>query len=59
MVTEAIKSLIAEAAPMSKLQEQASREGFQTLLHSALNKVCNGMTTLDEALSVCATQSDL
>jgi hypothetical protein len=29
------------------------------LLQSSLNKVRDGMTTLDEALSVCATQAEL
>ena len=59
MITEAVKELIAQAAPMHRIQEQTRQDGFQTLLQSALNKVREGVTTLDEAFSVCATQSDL
>ena len=59
VITETIKSMIAEGASLPKVREQAVKDGLQTLLRSALNKVREGMTTLDEALSVCATQADL
>ena len=40
-------------------KQAARKEGLQTLLQSALNKVREGVTTLDEAFSVCATQSEM
>ena len=58
VITDAIKELIAQEALMHRIQAQARQDGFQTLLQSALNKVRAGITTLDEAFSVCATQSD-
>jgi type IV pilus assembly protein PilB len=58
VVTDAMKALIAEGARLHELIRAAKQEGLQTLLHSALNKVREGVTTLDEALSVCATQAD-
>ncbi|OGX48776.1 MAG: hypothetical protein A3G88_06000 [Omnitrophica WOR_2 bacterium RIFCSPLOWO2_12_FULL_63_16] len=58
VVTDPIKSLIAEGARLHELLQAAKREGLQTLLQSSLNKVREGVTTLDEALSVCATHAD-
>ena len=59
VITDAIKALIAEEAKLHEIRQQAKRDGLQTLLQSALNKVRDGVTTLDEAFSVCATQSEL
>jgi type IV pilus assembly protein PilB len=56
VTSEKIKSLIAEGASFTQLEEAARKDGFQTLLQSALNKVKNGITTLDEVLSSCSTQ---
>ena len=58
VISDKIKTLVAEEATMTQLKQEALKEGFQTLLQSALNKVRDGMTTLDEAFSVCATQSE-
>ena len=54
-----VKALVAAGATIGELREEAVRGGFQTLLQSALNKVRVGVTTLEEALSVCATQSEM
>jgi type II secretory ATPase GspE/PulE/Tfp pilus assembly ATPase PilB-like protein len=59
ILTERIKQLIAEGARMHQVAQAAHEEGLQSLLESALHKVRDGVTTLDEAFSVCATQSEL
>ena len=58
VISEPIKALIAEDAKTQDVERQAQREGQQTLLQSALNKVREGVTTLDEAFSICATQAE-
>ena len=58
VITESIKALIAEGAKLHEITRHAQREGLQILLQSALNKVRNGITTLDEAFSVCGTQAE-
>ena len=50
--------MISHAASPDELRESAQKEGLKTLLQNALIKVRNGLTTLDEVLSVCATQSE-
>ncbi len=59
VITDTIKTLVAEGAKLHELRRAARRDGLQTLLQSALNKACEGVTTLDEAFSVCATQSEM
>ena len=59
VISERIKTLIAEDLSAQQIRQEAQKEGLQTLLQSALNKVRDGMTTLDEAFSVCATQSEM
>ena len=59
LISEPVKALVAERAPLSQIRPLARKEGLQTLLQSALNKVRDGVTTLEEALSICATQSEL
>ena len=59
VLTDAIKTLLAEGAKMHEVRRQAQKEGLQSLLQSALRKVREGVTTLDEALSVCSTQSEM
>ena len=59
VISDTIKALIADGAKLHEVKHLAQQEGLQTLLQSALNKVRDGVTTLDEAFSVCATQSEL
>lgn len=59
LISDRIKNLIAEGVNLNSIRQQARQEGLQTLLESALNKVREGMTTLDEALSVCGTQAEI
>ena len=59
VLTDRIKALISEGAKLHDVQQAARREGLQTLLESSLHAVRDGMTTLEEALSVCGTQAEL
>jgi len=59
VISDTIKALVAEEAKLHQVRQAAQQEGLQTLLQSALNKVREGTTTLDEAFSVCATQPEL
>ncbi len=59
VVTEKMKALMAEGASLQRLKRQAQEEGLQTLFQSALHKVRDGVTTLDEAFSICATQGEV
>ena len=59
LVTEKMKTLISEGASLNTVREAAKKDKLQTLLKSALNKVKEGVTTLDEAFSVCGTQIEV
>ena len=59
VIGDAMKALIAEGARLHELKQAAKREGLQSLLENGLKKVRDGITTLDEAFSVCATQSEM
>lgn len=59
LVTEKMKGLIAEGASLQRLKRLAQEEGLVTLFKSALHKVRDGVTTLDEAFSICATQGEM
>jgi len=59
VISDTIKALIAEGAKLHQVRQAAQQEGLQTLLQSALNKVREGVTTLEDAFSVCATQAEL
>lgn len=52
LATEGIKSLITQEAPFQKIREKAREEGMQTLYESAIKKVEEGLTSLEDALSV-------
>lgn len=59
LITDRIKQLVAENAGLTRIGEQARQDGFESLLDAALSKVREGVTTLDEALSICSTQGDI
>ncbi|MBM3750073.1 MAG: type IV-A pilus assembly ATPase PilB [Acidimicrobiia bacterium] len=48
--SEAIRSLILEGAPVSELRRQAMTEGMVTLRQSGLQKVREGLTSLDDVV---------
>ncbi len=54
-VTPAVRELILKNASADELKKQAIRDGMKTLRMSALTKVAQGMTTLDEAITNTST----
>ncbi len=59
VISDRVKELVASDASIIEVRKAAQQDGLQTLLHSALNKAREGVTTLEEAFSVCATQAEL
>lgn len=49
-VTEAIRSLVIQRAPMNVIKQKAIAEGMCTLRDDGWNKVLNGVTTIEEVL---------
>jgi len=52
LVSEEIKSLITQRAPFQKIRDAGKEAGMQTLYESAIKKVEEGLTSLEDALSV-------
>ncbi|HTZ11415.1 MAG TPA: hypothetical protein VMD04_03460, partial [Candidatus Margulisiibacteriota bacterium] len=52
VIGEEIQGLINQRASFQKIREAARASGMQTLYDSALKKVEEGVTSLEEALSV-------
>ncbi|MFA5096193.1 MAG: ATPase, T2SS/T4P/T4SS family [Candidatus Omnitrophota bacterium] len=52
VVSDEIKGLISQRATLQKIKEAARAGGMQTLHESALKKVEEGLTSLEDALSV-------
>jgi type IV pilus assembly protein PilB len=51
-ITPALTQLISKRAPLDELRKTAREEGMKTLFDSALDKVQQGLTSLEAALSV-------
>jgi len=51
-VSEKIKKMIGKGVPSSEIKEVAIKEGMKTLLQDGVEKVLNGITTIDEILRV-------
>lgn len=51
-ITEPMANLIQSRTPLPELRRAASEQGMKLLPHSALDKVRQGITSLEEALSV-------
>jgi len=47
-----VKRLIFEGADMHVLRAEATRQGMRTLRESAIEKLRQGLTTVEEVLSV-------
>ena len=52
-ITPEIRALINRSAPEEELRETALSQGFQPLLADGLDKVQNGLVSLEEVLRVC------
>ena len=50
IISENIRELIGKNASTNILREEAIKEGMQLLKHDGLDKVCQGITTIDEIL---------
>ncbi|MDD5568372.1 MAG: type II/IV secretion system protein, partial [Candidatus Omnitrophica bacterium] len=51
-VNEEIRSLVSQRAPFQQIRDVAKSFGMQTLYESALKKVEEGSTSLEDALSI-------
>lgn len=51
-VTRGMAPLIQRNAPLVELQEQATSEGMTSLAAGAMGKVAEGLTSIEEALSI-------
>jgi type IV pilus assembly protein PilB len=51
-ITEALKDMILEEASTAELREQAQKEGMKTLRQAGLQKVLDGVTTVEEVVRV-------
>lgn len=52
LINDSLRDLINQRAPFQKIREAAQSTGMQTLYESAIKKVEDGTTSLEEALSV-------
>jgi len=52
VVNEDLKSLISQRVPFQKIRDVARVNGMQTLYESALKKVEEGLTSMEDALSI-------
>jgi len=50
VVTDAIRSLIAEGADIQRIRNQAARDGLRSLRVSGAEKIAHGLTTVEEVL---------
>ena len=56
-VNDPLKDLILQGSSTAELKSEAIRLGMVTLRRSGLNKVAEGMTTLEEILRVTASDT--
>ena len=57
-VTERMADLIQSRTPLPKLRRAATEQGMKLLAQSALEKVRQGITSLEEALSITISEED-
>jgi type IV pilus assembly protein PilB len=55
--TPRVKDLILKSPSSDEIKAQAIKDGMKTLRMSALTKVAQGLTTIEEALSNSASDS--
>ncbi|MDB5334517.1 MAG: epsE 5, partial [Planctomycetaceae bacterium] len=55
-ITAKMGNLIQSRAPLPKLRESAREQGMKLLADNALDKVRMGLTSLEEALTVCMAE---
>lgn len=52
VITDKLRDLILQRAPSNLIKEQAIKEGMQTLRQAGIKKILQGVTTVEEVLSV-------
>ncbi len=57
-VTQRLQDMIAEGAGLAALRKEARRQKMMLLADAGVEKVKQGVTSLEEVLSVCMTESD-
>ena len=57
-VTPKLRDLIAEGAPLPQLRTESRRQQMWLLSDAGLNKVGEGVTSLEEVLSVCMAEAE-
>jgi type II secretory ATPase GspE/PulE/Tfp pilus assembly ATPase PilB-like protein len=55
LLTPAMQELVAHSAPAPKMREQAYRDGYIPMRNYGWQKVMQGMTTIEEVISVTST----
>jgi type IV pilus assembly protein PilB len=57
-ISPKIRDMISEGSPLNELRAQARREKNMLLLDAGLQKVQEGLTSLEEVLSTCAEEAE-
>ena len=57
-VTAKLRDMISEGAPLNELRAQARREKYMLILDAGLQKVQEGLTSLEEVLSTCMEEAE-
>jgi type IV pilus assembly protein PilB len=57
-ISPKLRDMISEGSPLNELRAQARREKHMLLLDAGLQKVQEGLTSLEEVLSTCAEEAD-
>ena len=57
-VTPKLRDAISEGAPLPQLRKEAQRQGMMLLSDAGIQKVREGLTSLEEALTVCMTEAE-
>ena len=56
LLTDAMQELVAHGAPISKMREQAFRDGYVPMRQYGWHKALQGETTIEEVISVTTTE---
>jgi len=57
-INDKMRALVLEQAPVSKLYEEAKRQGFRSLYEDGMLKAYNGVTSVEEVFRVCKTSDE-
>jgi type IV pilus assembly protein PilB len=57
-ITPKLRDMIAEGIPLPDLRKEAQKHGMMLLADAGLEKVREGVTSLEEALSVSMAESE-